>query len=504
MKRFALYLTFGLLMLSVPVQAAAENPNGTPVRDKWALVIGVGKFKDSSLNLQFADKDARDFSNFLTSKGHFAKDHVQVLLNEQATRETILDFLGDKWLPRVAQPDDLVVIYISSHGSPSRMDVAGANFLIAHDSTPEHLFATGISMQELASIIKERVHCKRVVLFLDACHSGSTTIAGAKSMSGSKGLVRRPNFDAEGLMQGTGQMVICSSEPGQVSWESRHADNGVFTRHLMDSLAMNGENTKLGDAYDHLKDQVQSEVLRDRGEVQTPVFKSNWQGRELLFFAPATAPRSAPILQLESTSVPSQKPKTERSEVPPNVTLLTNLAQEKMEGQQYSEASRLYESLRAVLESTIGRDTPENAECLTQLGWLYCVLGRTAEAQSLQRESVRINASLYGANSFYVARETTLLCNTLLAQRDFVEAEPIALKAVALWESLEGKDSANVLESLVNMANVHQHAGRLDEADSLLKHAEQIADRHNLPADSAHRQKLQGQIADLQEARRMK
>src|SRR6185369_9538657 len=34
-----------------------------PIKDKWALVIGISKFKDPTINLQYASKDAKDFAN---------------------------------------------------------------------------------------------------------------------------------------------------------------------------------------------------------------------------------------------------------------------------------------------------------------------------------------------------------------------------------------------------------------------------------------------------------
>src|SRR3990167_6667139 len=101
------------------LKAAVPLPPDTPVADKWALIIGISKFKDPTINLKYPAKDARDLYNFLVSEGNFAPDHVKLLLNEQATRGKILSELGDKWLPRVANPNDLVLIYISSHGSPS-------------------------------------------------------------------------------------------------------------------------------------------------------------------------------------------------------------------------------------------------------------------------------------------------------------------------------------------------------------------------------------------------
>jgi Flp pilus assembly protein TadD len=81
-----------------------------PIKDKWALIIGISNFQDKVLNMKYAAKDAEDFAHYLLHEGHFAKDHVKLIMNEQATRSRILAELGDKWLPRVANPDDLVFL----------------------------------------------------------------------------------------------------------------------------------------------------------------------------------------------------------------------------------------------------------------------------------------------------------------------------------------------------------------------------------------------------------
>ena len=261
-----------------------NSVNNNPVKDKWAVVVGVSQFKDKSINLKYPAKDAIDFSRFLTTEGHFAPDHVKVLVNEQATREQILDVIGDKWLPRLAHPDDLVVIFISTHGSPSNMDIGGVNYLIAYDTDKERLYSTGLAMQDLCRIIKDRVHSDRTLLVLDACHSGATSPDG-------KGIVRKSNVDAGEIAQGTGQMVICSSAPDQVSWESKQSANSVFTRRLIESFKSKGDKTSVTDAFNYLKEQVEDEVLRDRGQMQTPVLKTRWQGDGLLLSAKPVSPR---------------------------------------------------------------------------------------------------------------------------------------------------------------------------------------------------------------------
>jgi uncharacterized caspase-like protein len=225
-------------------------------------------------------------TNYLVTEANFAKDHVKVLVDEQATKERVLGEIGDKWLPRVAHPNDLVLIFVSSHGSPSQMDEEGLNYLVLHNTDPESLFATGLPMQDLASAIRRRVHARRVVLIIDACHSGAANPA--------KGLTRVGNFDSKSLALGTGQLVICSSAPSEVSWESKRYPNGVFTHQLIEGLRSASGRATLGSAFQKMKSSVIDEVLADRKELQTPVMKSKWNGNALIISLPPTSPRSVP------------------------------------------------------------------------------------------------------------------------------------------------------------------------------------------------------------------
>lgn len=261
--------------------SAASN---APIEDKWAFIVGVSKFAKPSINLKYPAKDAKDLSTYLVNEANFAPDHVKLLVDEQATKERVLAELGDKWLPRLAHPNDLVLIFISTHGSPSQADLEGLNYLVMHNTDPDSLYATGLPLSDLAAAIKQRVHSNRVVLIIDACHSGAADTA--------KGLTRVGNIDSAALSQGTGQLIICSSLPNQVSWESKRYQNGVFTHQLIEALRA-GKPT-LSQAFERLKESVQSEVLQDRAELQTAVLKSKWKGNDLIISAPATKPRQLP------------------------------------------------------------------------------------------------------------------------------------------------------------------------------------------------------------------
>src|SRR6185369_17691594 len=88
----------------------------------------------------------------------------------------------DKWLASHAHPGDLVVVYVSSHGSPSTQEAGGTNFLVTYDTNKNSLLATAIPLQWLSNIITEQVHSDRVVLILDVCHSGGAA-EGEKSLT---------------------------------------------------------------------------------------------------------------------------------------------------------------------------------------------------------------------------------------------------------------------------------------------------------------------------------
>lgn len=281
------FIAVAALVISVSASSAksaedAPSPN-RPIRDKWALVVGISEFENPKLNLRYSAKDAADFANYLTNSAGFAPDHVKILLNKEATQRRILSELGNKWLPHVANPDDLVVIFLSTHGSGSEMDIGGQNYLLAYDTDIDDLYTTAIPMQRLAHDIKSRVHCDRVIIFLDACHSGATD-------NGGKGLIRT-GVDANELSTGSGQLVIASSKEDQISWESKKLANGVFTAVLLETLKKQGDSTTVGKMFDRLKDDVQDTVLRERGTLQTPVMKSQWSGNDVLIAGKPASPR---------------------------------------------------------------------------------------------------------------------------------------------------------------------------------------------------------------------
>jgi hypothetical protein len=208
------------------------------VREKWALVVGIGKFRDPSIpELEFAAKDAKDIAQVLLDAevGRFRDDgmHVRVLTDEQATLANLRAEIN--YITRNAREEDLVVLHMSSHGTSPADDVAAkpegqTGYIVTYDTDTSNLYGTAFPMEELKRVVVDRLRARRVVTFLDTCFSGDTV----RWARGGKALTIIPPASFQGIAQGTGRVVITSSLGTEKSWEGD--GNCYFAKCLIETL----------------------------------------------------------------------------------------------------------------------------------------------------------------------------------------------------------------------------------------------------------------------------
>ncbi len=381
-RTLVLLMAFGLTTPPYMVEAKTGAINSTaPIEDKWAVIIGIGDFVDPSIpKLKYSAKDARDFYNYLVdpAQGKFKPDHVRLLLDKNATKVNIMDALGDSFLPHAANPKDLVVIYLSTHGSPAGADIRGVNYVVAYDTQVKKLFATGIEMNQLLRIIKERVHTNRMLLVMDTCYSG----AGARV--GHKGIVRT-NIDGHSAAQGVGSLVITSSSPDQRAWESDDLHNSYFTRYFIDSLKETGtkSNSNIEDAFNMMRAKVQATVLKDKGEMQTPVMAGVFSGPSLNISAPPSVTREAPIT-LPADALASATPGS-RSIGGGGLDFSAYVEHVRL-GNQLVEQNKTWDAIHEFELAT--KANPETIDGYITLAELYDMQGRTKEMLNAARRAV--------------------------------------------------------------------------------------------------------------------
>jgi hypothetical protein len=281
-----------------------DTPPG-PVRRKYALVVGVGQFQDTRINrLQYPAKDAEDFAKYLRSPsgGKFRLQDVTLLREGQATRGAVLQALDR--IKAQAGPDDLVVLYLSSHGTPP--DKFGGVHIITYDTVVkprEQVWQTSVNEEALRSFIQD-VQAKRLIIILDTCYSNGAYArvpgflpTGGKSLDSDEdeGYGRSRRYMAQRLLgmkdlvvespsspptatvgrQGWGKVLLSASDAGERSWEFDSLKNSVFTYYFLDGLNRYRSNVKA--AFEYAKPLVLSKVQVERGgEIkQTPQVTSN-------------------------------------------------------------------------------------------------------------------------------------------------------------------------------------------------------------------------------------
>lgn len=293
-------------------QVRGDAPTGT-VRKRYGLVVGVGKFKNGITPLQYAVRDAGLFYRFLIDQAGFTKNDTYFLADQNATSSNIVQYLNG--IRNVAQEDDLVVIYMSSHGTPP--DKFGGVYIVTYDtevSPRERVWHTSVAETVLKDFV-ENLRARRLVIILDTCYSNGAYRAipgflppGGKSLGvgdenegygvssaqgkrlfGAKDLVLedRPKKTVStaksiGSRESYGKVLISASSAGEKSWESDQLRNSVFTYYFVDGMKRYDGSVK--DAFDYSKPRTLQRVQQEKGAeiTQTPQAMStneNWNMR---------------------------------------------------------------------------------------------------------------------------------------------------------------------------------------------------------------------------------
>jgi len=215
------------------------------------LAVGVGAYSALPA-LRCARADAEDLAGILGAMP--VAVHPLTLLDAAATRAEIL--VGLAWLA-AAGPNDTAVITFSGHG----MYTGSAAYLCPIDAVPARIAETAIESAELTAALR-RIRAARLLVLLDACHSGA--IGDPRATGALRGGF--PLKRMAGLVAGNGRVVLAASAPGQSAWELAGMRNGLFTHYVLEGLrgaaARSDRTVWVSDLFGYVSRQVQSHGLQ--------------------------------------------------------------------------------------------------------------------------------------------------------------------------------------------------------------------------------------------------
>ncbi|MCE9530067.1 MAG: caspase family protein, partial [Planctomycetes bacterium] len=154
----------------------------------------------------------------------FPKGNSLEILDVKAKRQEVLNSLDA--LAKTAQPNDLLIVFLSGHGDYVRPTVAkgeapkpGIFVFCCPDYDRKNHSQTGIETELLIDKLAQ-IPCRKLVL-LDACHSGEA--ASANQVRG-----MAPN--------GKGLTIIAACDQQEQAFEHEKFKNGLFTYAVMEAL----------------------------------------------------------------------------------------------------------------------------------------------------------------------------------------------------------------------------------------------------------------------------
>jgi uncharacterized caspase-like protein len=225
----------------------------------YILAIGVNKYEDKNLTLQFAAKDAKDFAeSLLKEKGGLYRDVVvKVLTDEKATKDEIID--GFEWISKETTSNDVAMVFLAGHGVN---DSGGVYYFLPANANLERLRRTGVPFTEMRNTVTSLAG--KTILFIDTCHAGN--VMGSRAVAPDITGIVNELASAE-----NGAVVFASSTGKQYSFEDPTWGNGAFTKATVEGIEGKADYTGKGRITINMLDLYISERVKEltKGK-QTP------------------------------------------------------------------------------------------------------------------------------------------------------------------------------------------------------------------------------------------
>ncbi len=215
--------------ISISLEKNVEAPKPEqPQFQTHAFIVGVSQYKESAWNLNYAAEDAKLFYRILSDPrmGAISRNNVKLLIDDEATRETILDELEARM--KTTAENDVVFIYFATHGFSEDGEV----YYMAYNTNPSKLRLSGVRSQDLVDVIQKYGKNRKVIMFFDACNSGGT---GQKLAT--RGALTADDINAfysEIAKEKEFFVTISATDNGEFSREGKEwgDGHGVFTYYL--------------------------------------------------------------------------------------------------------------------------------------------------------------------------------------------------------------------------------------------------------------------------------
>ena len=234
------------------------NPQGND--NTFALVFANEDYQNVA-RVPNAQNDGRVFAEYCEKALGIPKSNIHCIVN--ATFNNMKRELNlMKQIAEAYKGEGKFIVYYAGHGVP---DESTKNaYLLPTDGYCSDM-TTCFSLNELYRILGG-MPSQQIVLFLDACFSGS--LRGDGMLASARGVAIKSK--AESLH---GKVVVVSASQGdETAYSYQEQGHGMFTYFLLKHLKESRGEATLGDLFYCIRDNVVKKSLVVNGKSQTPTF----------------------------------------------------------------------------------------------------------------------------------------------------------------------------------------------------------------------------------------
>ena len=198
---------------------------GAPMRRLYVLAIGVSRYKDPRLTLDFAAADAGDVAAAFKAQegGIYREVIIKVLRDEEATLHNVQRDL--EWIARETSGEDVALVFMAGHGTSEGQKY----YFLPTDVDIAHLKETAQSQD---AIRRRLVEIRgKALFFFDTCQSGSVMGGPLLGQPDINGVVNDFTSAENGIV------VFAASEGKEVAYEEKSWGHGAFTKALLEALS---------------------------------------------------------------------------------------------------------------------------------------------------------------------------------------------------------------------------------------------------------------------------
>jgi uncharacterized caspase-like protein len=203
-----------------------------------AIIVAIEDYHENKKlpKVSFAINDANGIKEALLKIG-YKEENIELLTNNYATKTSILEKV--KTISKYAQKGESIVFYYSGHG----LYIDGKNLLTCVDTQMSSAADTCVSVQDILGVLNKSAS-KKIILFLDCCHSGLEFDTSVKSPVS--------NFSTDDLNYQYSKVEFLTGFAACKGDEKSRSDtsysHGVWSYYLIQALS--GE---VGKIYDNVR-----------------------------------------------------------------------------------------------------------------------------------------------------------------------------------------------------------------------------------------------------------